>query len=93
MQTVDGETNSSADKGCVDGTRNNSACKRAPPLGRRKIYTDTKGDEHKNEDSPEKCETIYEGEESAWLARGGHEQKARCALSHVHSYRVMCRKN
>ena len=88
MQTVDGEANSGPDKSCVDSTINNSFCKRAPPFGRRKLYTDMKGEEHENEEPPEKCETIYEDEECALPARGGHEQKARCEKhdGHVHYY-------
>ena len=81
MQTVDGETNSSPNKSCIDSTGNNSACKRAPPLGRRKIYANMKGDKHKNEGTPEKCETIYQGEERALSTHGSHEQKSWCTAT------------
>jgi hypothetical protein len=73
LQTVDGDSNSSPDEGCIDSTGKNSACKRAPPLGRRKIYTDMKGDEHKDKDTPKKCETIYRGEKFAMPTHGRHE--------------------
>jgi hypothetical protein len=52
-----------------------------------------KGDEHKDKDTPEKCETINRGEKLAMPAHGSHEQKAKSmAYSHVHSYRILCRK-
>ena len=94
VQTVDGETNSGPDKSCVESTGSNSPCKCATPFGRRKIYTSMKGEEHENEDTPEKCESINEDAECALPARGGHEQKARCEKhgDHVHYYRFICRK-
>ena len=78
----------SPDEGCVYSTGKNRPCKRALPLGRRKVYADMKGDEHKDKDTPEKCETINWGEKLAMPTHGGHEQKS----SHVHSYRILYRK-